>query len=102
METNVTKTNFEQEVLKSEKTVIVDFWATWCGPCRMLAPIIEQISNEREDIKVCKCNVDEEEALAISYGIEVIPTVILFRNGKKEKQVSGYYEKNDLLKELGL
>ena len=73
----VTAENFEGEVLKSEKPVLIDFWATWCGPCRMLAPIIEEIANEREDIKVCKVNVDEEPALANAFQIESIPTLVV-------------------------
>ncbi len=86
---DVTKENFQQEVLQSDKPVIVDFWAEWCGPCRMLAPILEAFAEDREDIKVCKVNVDEQRELAIEYGIESIPTLLIFQNGKKTNQSVG-------------
>lgn len=86
---HVTKENFEKEVLQSDKPVIVDFWAQWCGPCRMLAPTVEALAEEREDIKVCKVDVDEERELAIAYGIESIPTLLVFQNGQKTNQSVG-------------
>lgn len=101
-EITLTKANFEEEVLKSTKPVLVDFWATWCGPCRMIAPIVEEIANEFENIKVGKINVDEQEKLAIEYGIMSIPTLILFKNGKEEKRILGYREKSQLIKEFSL
>ena len=83
MEITLTKGNFEDEVLKSEIPVLVDFWASWCGPCKMLAPTVAQIAEEYSGkIKVGKVNVDEEESLSREYGIVSIPTVILFKNGK--------------------
>ena len=81
MITNITKENFEAEVLKSEKPVLVDFWATWCGPCKMIGPVIEEIANEHPEIKVCKINVDEEGELSIKHGVMSIPTLMIFKNG---------------------
>ena len=78
----VTKNNFEEEVLKSEKTVLVDLYADWCGPCRMLAPILEEVETEREDVKVCKINVDEEAEIASSFGVSYIPMLVLIKDGK--------------------
>lgn len=94
---NVNKNNFSQEVLNSEKPVLVDFWATWCGPCRMVGPIVEEIGAEREDIKVCKINVDEEPELAAQYKIMSIPTLMVFKNGELVNQVFGVRPKNQLL-----
>lgn len=94
----ITAQNFEQEVLKSDKPVLVDFWASWCGPCRMLAPVIEEIAQEyTEVIKVGKVNVDEEPELAGKYSISSIPTVILFKNGKVEKTSLGFVPKQEIL-----
>ena len=85
----ITEENFENEVLNSDKPVLVDFWAQWCGPCRMLGPIIEEIANDYEGkVKVGKVNVDEQPNLASKYGIASIPTVIVFKNGKPEKNFS--------------
>ena len=78
----ITKDNFEQEVLKSDKKVLVDFWASWCGPCRMLSPIIDEIAKETDKVKVGKVNVDEESDLATQFAVMSIPTLILFENGK--------------------
>lgn len=98
MEITLTKANFEQEVLKSEIPVIVDFWATWCGPCRMIAPILEEIAKEYDGkIKVGKVNVDEEMALAMEYKVEVIPTLFYFENGVQKKKTMGVLEKKEIL-----
>ncbi len=93
----VTAENFEAEVLNSEKPVLIDFWATWCGPCRMLAPIIEEIANEREDIKVCKVNVDDQPALANAFRIESIPTLVVLKDGKVAAVSAGYRPKDGVL-----
>ena len=94
---DVTSENFKQEVLQSDKPVLVDFWASWCGPCRMLGPIIEEIANDYEGkVKVGKVNVDEQPNLASKYGIASIPTVIVFKNGKPEKTLVGLRSKNEI------
>ena len=93
----LTKDNFEQEVLKSEKPVLVDFWAAWCGPCKMLSPIVDEIAGERSDIKVGKVNVDEESALAVQFKVASIPTLILFKNGQIAGQSVGYVSKDQVL-----
>lgn len=99
MEVVLTVENFENEVLKSDKPVLVDFWATWCGPCRMIAPIIEEVANELSaTLKVGKVNVDEQEELAIKYGISSIPTLLLFKNGEIAKKTLGYMPKEAVLK----
>ena len=102
MEITLTQGNFEDEVLKSEIPVLVDFWASWCGPCKMLAPTVAQIAEEYSGkIKVGKVNVDEEESLSREYGIVSIPTVILFKNGKPEKTSIGLVPKETLVSMLG-
>ena len=78
----ITKENFETEVLKSQKTVLLDFWATWCGPCQMLSPVVDAFAEENPDISVCKVNVDEQPELAMSFGIESIPTLVVMKDGK--------------------
>lgn len=93
----ITKDNFEQEVLKSDKKVLVDFWASWCGPCRMLSPIIDEIAKEIDKVKVGKVNVDEESDLATQFAVMSIPTLILFENGKPIKQVVGVQSKTAIL-----
>lgn len=93
----ITKDNFEQEVLKSDKKVLVDFWASWCGPCRMLSPIIDEIAKETDKVKVGKVNVDEESDLATQFAVMSIPTLILFENGKPIKQIVGAQSKTAIL-----
>lgn len=94
---NIDNTNFEAEVLNSQKKVLVDFWASWCGPCRMVGPIVEEIANERPDIKVCKINVDEQPELAAKFGIMSIPTLMVFENGKVVNQSAGARPKDAIL-----
>lgn len=96
MEIDLNKENFEQEVLKEEKLVLIDFWATWCGPCQMIAPVIESIAEENESLKVCKVNVDDEQELAIKYGVMSIPTLLFLKNGEPVKTVVGFHSKSEL------
>ena len=86
---NINKNNFQNEIMDSEKTVLLDFWAPWCAPCRMVVPIVEEIASERRDIKVGKINVDEEPELANKFSIISIPTLVVMKNGKIVQQVSG-------------
>lgn len=94
---SVNKNNFNQEVLNSDKPVLVDFWAPWCGPCRMVAPLVEEIAKERSDIKVVKINVDEEQELAMQFGVMSIPTLVVMKNGKIVNQVTGARAKTQIL-----
>lgn len=98
--TILTKDNFENEVLNEQKLTVVDFWASWCGPCMMLKPIFEELSGEMPDVKFCKADVDEERDLAIEYGVESIPTLLLFKNGELVDTLVGYRDKQTLRTEL--
>ena len=93
----ITLENFEAEVIQSDKPVLVDFWAPWCGPCRMLSPVVDEIAEERSDIKVGKVNVDEQEDLAVRFGIMSIPTLIVFKNGEVVKKTMGVHPKTAIL-----
>ena len=97
---NINKNNFQNEIMDSEKTVLLDFWAPWCAPCRMVVPIIEEIASEREDIKVGKINVDEQPELASKFSIMSIPTLVVMKNGKIVQQVSGARPKKAILEML--
>ena len=99
---HITQANFDELVLKSEKPVLLDFWAPWCGPCRMVAPIVEEIAAENESIAVGKVNVDDDGALAARFGITSIPTLILMEKGEAVKTLVGFRPKADILKNLGL
>ena len=96
-EVTVTKATFEELVLKNPKTVLLDFWAPWCGPCRMVAPILEEIASQREDVVIGKVNVDEEMELAVQFGIVSIPTLIVMKNGQMANKAVGYMPKSDIL-----
>ena len=97
---HITKENFEVEVLKSDKPVLVDFYAVWCGPCKMIAPILEEIAAEREDIRVCKINVDEEPELAAKYQVVSIPSLFVIKDGQVTNQSLGAKPKAQILEML--
>ncbi len=100
--TVITNNNFQSEVMESKLPVLIDFWAEWCGPCRMLSPIVDEIAEQYSDIKVCKVNVSEELELAQQYMVVNIPTLLLIKDGKVEKMLEGYRSKEELVSELGL
>jgi thioredoxin 1 len=99
--TTITNANFAAEVLQSDKPVLVDFWASWCGPCRMIGPVVEEISQENPNVKVGKVNVDEQPELAARFGVMSIPTLIVFKNGQKAASAVGVRPKRDILKLIG-
>lgn len=94
---HITKKNFQTEVMESDKTVLLDFWAAWCGPCRMIAPVLEEVAQEREDVKVCKIDVDKEPELAQQFQIMSIPTLIVMEQGRVVNKALGAMPKNSVL-----
>ena len=94
---HVTDQTFEEEVLKADSPVLVDFWAGWCGPCKMLAPILEEVANETEKVKICKVDVDENPTVSLQYNIMSIPTILMFSNGIEEERSIGLLSKPELL-----
>ena len=97
----LTQANFEEEVLKSEVPVLVDFWAAWCGPCKMLSPIVEEVAADAQGFKVGKVDVDEEDILAEKYGVASIPTLVVFKNGEEADRSVGVVQKDRILEMLG-
>ena len=94
---NINKNNFQDEVMHSDKPVLLDFWASWCGPCRMVSPIVDEIAAERSDIKVGKINVDEQQELAAQFGVMSIPTLVVMKNGSIANQAVGARSKMQIL-----
>ena len=96
MITNVTKENFDKEVMQAEGTVLIDFWAAWCGPCRMIAPAVEKIAEEHPEVKVCRINIDDEQELAIRHGVMSIPTLMVVKNGEIVNTAIGLRPKEEI------
>lgn len=92
--------NFENEILKSNKVILVDFFATWCGPCQMLAPVLEAISKEQENFDIAKIDVDEAQELAIEHGIQVVPTMLVFKNGNVVDRMEGFFSKQEIISKV--
>lgn len=98
---SLNENNFEEEVLQSDKTVLIDFWASWCGPCRMMSPVIDSIAEEMgEEVKVCKINIDEEQNLAVKYNVMSIPTFIVLKGGKEVGRSVGVQDKSEIVSML--
>lgn len=97
---HITANEFDEEVLNYNGKVLVDFFASWCGPCQMLTPVLEKINEEENEIKIVKVNIDEETKLAIENGVEVVPTLVLYNNGKLVKRLEGYRDKEELKEEI--
>lgn len=97
---HVNNKNFDNEVLNSKKAILVDFFATWCGPCQMLTPVLEGIANTRADFDIAKINIDEAQDLAIKYGVEVVPTLLVFKNGSIINKIEGYVDENTIVNEM--
>lgn len=95
---NLNGNNFEEEVMNSDKTVLIDFWASWCGPCKMMAPVVNELADELTDsVKVCKVNIDEEQNLAFKYNVMSIPTFVVIKNGKETGRTIGVQDKSEIL-----
>ncbi len=97
---HVDENNFEEEVLNSKKAVLVDFFATWCGPCQMLGPVLERIGNSRADFDIAKIDVDQSQELAFKYGIEVVPTMLIFKNGQVMNTLEGFRSESEIVEEM--
>ena len=97
---HVNSKNFQEEVINSQRAVLVDFFATWCGPCQMLAPVLEKISSSRADFDIAKVDIDEAQDLAYKYGIQVEPTMDILKDGKVMKKIEGYHDENEIASEM--
>ncbi len=97
---HINEDNFKTEVLESEKVTLVDFFATWCGPCQMLAPVLEKISNSRANFDIAKIDIDQLPDLAVEYGVEVVPTMVIFKNGKVMNKFEGFKSESEIVEEV--